>query len=194
MNTAIRLDAGRRHVEPWALKQTPFHARTAPLIVGQTWRRWSGYAAASAYDWTHEREYAAIRNAAALFDVSPLHKYMIRGRDAARLKAVAFGVFIAGSVGMLAGRLLQAAVSRRREHLADASAVQFTRNPGALQGAFVVMAAHSAGTRLTHENSADVAHMFFAGSDPAWASKMGGRWFATHPPIEERVRYYVTAA
>jgi Zn-dependent protease with chaperone function len=111
-----------------------------------------------------------------------------RGRDAARLKAVAFGVFIAGSVGMLAGRLLQAAVSRRREHLADASAVQFTRNPGALQGAFVVMAAHAGGTRLTHENSADVAHMFFAGSDPAWANKVGGRWFATHPPIEERVR------
>ncbi len=111
-----------------------------------------------------------------------------RGRDAARLKAVAFGVFIAGSVGMFAGRLLQAAVSRRREHLADASAVQFTRNPGALQGAFVVMAAHAGGTRLEHENSADVAHMFFAGSEPLWASKVGGKWFATHPPIEERVR------
>ncbi len=40
---------------------------------------------ASAYDWTHEREYAAVRNAAALFDVSPLHKYQIAGRDAARL-------------------------------------------------------------------------------------------------------------
>ncbi len=85
MNTAIRLEAGRRHVEPWALKQTPFHARTAPLILGHTWRRWAGHAVASAYDWTHEREYAAIRNAAALIDVSPLHKYMLRGRDAARL-------------------------------------------------------------------------------------------------------------
>ena len=85
MNTAIRLEADRRHVGPWALKQTPFHARTAPLILGQTWRRWAGHAAASAYDWTHEREYAAIRNAAALIDVSPLHKYMIRGRDSARL-------------------------------------------------------------------------------------------------------------
>ncbi len=68
-----------------SLKTTPFHARTAPLIQGQTWRRWSGYAVASAYDWTHDREYAAIRNAAALFDVSPLHKYLITGRDAARL-------------------------------------------------------------------------------------------------------------
>jgi Zn-dependent protease with chaperone function len=111
-----------------------------------------------------------------------------RGRDAARLKAIAFGVFVAGSVGMFAGRLLQAAVSRRREHLADASAVQFTRNPGALQGAFIVMAAHAEGTRLEHESSADVAHMFFAGSEPIWANKLGGKWFATHPPIEERVR------
>ena len=67
------------------LKTTPFHARTAPLVLGATWRRWAGHAVASAYDWTHEREYAAVRNAAALFDVSPLHKYLIAGRDAARL-------------------------------------------------------------------------------------------------------------
>ncbi|HEV7608360.1 MAG TPA: M48 family metallopeptidase [Steroidobacteraceae bacterium] len=111
-----------------------------------------------------------------------------RGRAGARLKVVAFGIFIAGSVGMLAGRLLQAAVSRRREHLADASSVQFTRNPQALQGAFVVMAAAASGTRLVHEASSGVAHMFFAGSDPAWANKIGASWFATHPPLEERVR------
>lgn len=67
------------------LKITPFHARTAPLILGHTWRRWSGYAVASTYDWLHDREYAAIRNAAALIDVSPLHKYKVTGRDAARL-------------------------------------------------------------------------------------------------------------
>jgi aminomethyltransferase len=67
------------------LKTTPFHARTAPLVLGQTWRRWAGHAVASAYDWTHEREYAAVRNAAAIFDVSPLHKYRIAGPDAARL-------------------------------------------------------------------------------------------------------------
>ena len=67
------------------LKTTPFHARTAPLVLGQTWRRWAGYASASCYDWVHDREYAAVRNAAALFDVSPLYKYSITGRDAARL-------------------------------------------------------------------------------------------------------------
>jgi len=70
---------------PDNLQTTPFHLRTAPLIQGQTWRRWAGYAVASAYDWTHDHEYAAVRNAAALFDVSPLHKYRLTGRDAARL-------------------------------------------------------------------------------------------------------------
>ena len=70
---------------PHNLKTTPFHTRTAPLIQGQTWRRWSGYAAASCYEFTHDREYAAIRNAAALIDVSPLHKYLITGLDATRL-------------------------------------------------------------------------------------------------------------
>ena len=67
------------------LKTTPFHSRTAPLVRAQTWRRWSGYQMASAYDPHPDREYAAIRNAAALIDVSPLHKYMLTGADAGRL-------------------------------------------------------------------------------------------------------------
>ena len=67
------------------LLSTPFHARTAPLVRAQTWRRWAGHQIASAYDPHPDREYAAVRNAAALFDVSPLHKYRITGRDAARL-------------------------------------------------------------------------------------------------------------
>ena len=70
---------------PHSLKTTPFHARTARLVQGQTWRRWSGYAAASCYEFTHDREYAAIRSAAALIDVSPLCKYRITGVDATRL-------------------------------------------------------------------------------------------------------------
>ena len=67
------------------LRQTPFHARTAALSEGQAWRRWAGYVVASAYELSHDREYHAIRSAAALFDVSPLYKYLITGRDAARL-------------------------------------------------------------------------------------------------------------
>ena len=67
------------------LKTSPFHSRTAPLVRAQTWRRWAGHQMASAYDPQPDREYAAIRNAAAMIDVSPLYKYMITGRDAARL-------------------------------------------------------------------------------------------------------------
>lgn len=66
------------------LRGTPFHARTAPLNQAQHWRRWAGFLAASAYELTHEHEYHAIRSSAALLDVSPLFKYMIRGRDAER--------------------------------------------------------------------------------------------------------------
>jgi len=67
------------------LKTTPFHPRTSSLIRAQTWRRWSGYQVASSYDPIHDREYASVRNSAALFDVSPLWKYLITGPDAARL-------------------------------------------------------------------------------------------------------------
>jgi aminomethyltransferase len=68
-----------------SLRTTPFHPRTAPLSEGQAWRRWAGYVVASSYELSHDREYHAIRNSAALFDVSPLYKYMITGRDARRL-------------------------------------------------------------------------------------------------------------
>lgn len=67
------------------LRTTPFHPRTASLCLSHAWRRWSGYVVASAYELSHEREYHAIRSAAALFDISPLYKYLVRGRDAARL-------------------------------------------------------------------------------------------------------------
>ena len=109
------------------------------------------------------------------------------GKGAARVKLIAFGVFVAGSAGMLAGRLLQAAVSRRREHLADASAVQFTRNPQALQGAFIVMAANAAGTRLEHERAVDVAHMFFA-SSPTGLGEQVRRFVVRHASAARRTR------
>jgi len=68
-----------------ALKHTPFHARTAALMQGQAWRRWAGHLVASSYELAHDREYHAIRSAAALLDVSPLYKYAVTGPDAARL-------------------------------------------------------------------------------------------------------------
>jgi aminomethyltransferase len=64
---------------------TPFHSRTSALCRSHNWRTWSGYLVASSYDVLHDYEYHAIRNAAALIDVSPLFKYDVRGKDALKL-------------------------------------------------------------------------------------------------------------
>jgi len=67
------------------LRHTPFHERTSKLCLPQNWRRWAGYLVAGSYDLTLDREYWAIRNSAALIDVTPLMKYILKGPDAARL-------------------------------------------------------------------------------------------------------------
>lgn len=64
---------------------TPFHERTSALCESYAWRNWSGYMCASSYQLVPEMEYHAIRSAAGLIDVSPLFKYHVAGRDAARL-------------------------------------------------------------------------------------------------------------
>src|ERR1041385_4263042 len=64
---------------------TPFHERTFALCQSLNYREWSGYYAVSSYEPHHEHEYNAIRNAAALIDISPLYKYRLTGRDATRL-------------------------------------------------------------------------------------------------------------
>ena len=67
------------------LKTTPFHERTSKLCLPQNWRRWAGYLVVGSYDLTLDREYWAIRNSAALIDVTPLIKYIVKGKDAAAL-------------------------------------------------------------------------------------------------------------
>lgn len=64
---------------------TPFHERTFALCESLNYREWSGYYAVSAFEAHHEHEYNAIRNAAALIDISPLYKYRVTGKDASRL-------------------------------------------------------------------------------------------------------------
>jgi hypothetical protein len=87
---------------------------------------------------------------------------------------------VLGYLGLLAGRILQAAVSRQRERLADASAVQFTRNTTGLKGALLKIAALEEGSKFVAADAEQVAHMLFApGLD---------RIFATHPPLMERIR------
>jgi Zn-dependent protease with chaperone function len=93
---------------------------------------------------------------------------------------IALAVLIIGYVGLFFGRLIQAAVSRSREALADASAVQFTRDPGGLRGALVKIGASTAGSRVGNTEVEEVAHMLFA---PGMS-----RFFATHPPLLERLK------
>jgi len=64
---------------------TPFHDRTHPLCESLNYRDWSGYYAPSSYEPLHEHEYNAIRNSVGVIDVSPLFKYLVMGRDAAKL-------------------------------------------------------------------------------------------------------------
>src|SRR5947208_11856403 len=64
---------------------TAFHERTFPLCQSLNYREWSGYYTVSAYEVHHEHEYNAIRNAAALIDITPLYKYLLTGRDATKL-------------------------------------------------------------------------------------------------------------
>ena len=69
----------------YKLKRTPFHERVAARCLPQNWRRWAGHITVGSYDLGLDREYWAIRDAAALIDVSPLMKYLIEGPDARRL-------------------------------------------------------------------------------------------------------------
>src|SRR5438105_5887672 len=64
---------------------TAFHERTFPLCQSLNYREWSGYYTVSVYEVHHEHEYNAIRNAAALIDITPLYKYLVTGKDATKL-------------------------------------------------------------------------------------------------------------
>jgi hypothetical protein len=87
-------------------------------------------------------------------------------------------------VGAFFGRLIQAAVSRQREYLADASAVQFTRNPDGIAGALKKIGGLQEGSRINDPAAEEVAHMFFAS---ALGGGLGGL-LATHPPLRDRIR------
>jgi Zn-dependent protease with chaperone function len=104
-----------------------------------------------------------------------------RGRRGANgFVAVGLAVMVLGYVGLFFGRLLQAAVSRQRERLADASGVQFTRNPEGLKDALIKIATLPEGSELTAADAEQAAHMFFAEGMT--------RLFATHPPLLERIK------
>lgn len=96
---------------------------------------------------------------------------------------IAIGLIIIGFVGTFIGNLIKAAVSRQREYLADASAVQFTRNPAGLAGALKRIGAATRGSRLVSPNASEASHMFFSA---ALRQGVAGLW-ATHPPLSKRI-------
>jgi hypothetical protein len=85
-----------------------------------------------------------------------------------------------GYLGVFFGRLIQAAIARRREVLADSSAVQFTREPQGLKGALVKIGGFDQGSHMQAVGAEEVAHMLFAAGMQ--------RLFATHPPLIERIK------
>jgi len=105
-----------------------------------------------------------------------------KGNGALVLAGIALRVL--GWFGIMFGNIIQAAVSRQREFLADASSVQFTRDPSAIAGALKVIGGVSESSRLKNTDVNEVAHLFFGQSFTTRLAFL----FATHPPIEMRIR------
>jgi Zn-dependent protease with chaperone function len=97
------------------------------------------------------------------------------------LPLLGLALIIIGWAGVFFGRLIQAAVSRQREVLADASAVQFTRNPSGLAGALKKIGGLTYGSRINSPHAEEASHLFFANG-------LGDSLFATHPPLVDRIR------
>ena len=103
-------------------------------------------------------------------------------RDGNAILLIALAVMVFGYLGVFLGRLIKAYISRQREYLADASAVQFTRLSHGLSGALMKIAAFQAGSKLTEHNGEEVAHMLFG--DGVGYSRLT----ATHPPLIDRIK------
>jgi Zn-dependent protease with chaperone function len=110
------------------------------------------------------------------------HGRFSRSKDSGPILLVALGLLIVGYVGLFFGRLIKAGLSRQRELLADASAVQFTRQTRGLAGALKKLAGVPEGSRLGNSDAEEVSHMLF-GQGLKLSSMM-----ATHPPLMERIR------
>ena len=106
-----------------------------------------------------------------------------QGGSAMAILALGAGLAAVGFFGTLFGNLIKAAVSRQREFLADASAVQFTRNPDGIAGALKKIGGFSAGSSVESPNAPEASHMFFGRATSGFSAM-----FSTHPRLEERIR------
>ena len=119
-----------------------------------------------------------------LMNVSGRRSRYRRSRDSNEGGVFALGLALLaiGWLGSIFGGLIKAAVSRQREFLADASAVQFTRNPKGIADALKVIGGYSGGSRVFSSHASETSHMFIAEALAGWFS------FKTHPPLQKRIR------
>ena len=106
-----------------------------------------------------------------------------QGKGGGHLGLIGLVAFVIGYVGLFFARLIKAAVSRQREYLADASAVQFTRDPAGMAGALKKIGGLPAGSTMISPEAESASHLFFGTFRDSW-----WRSFATHPPLIDRVR------
>jgi Zn-dependent protease with chaperone function/hemoglobin-like flavoprotein len=107
-----------------------------------------------------------------------------KGGGIAVILAIGVGLLIIGYSGIFFGNLIKAAVSRQREYLADASSVQFTRNPEGIAGALKKIGGLGSGSRVSSPGATEISHAFFANGVSGFMSSL----WATHPPLEARIR------
>ncbi|MCO5763349.1 MAG: M48 family metalloprotease, partial [Chromatiaceae bacterium] len=107
-----------------------------------------------------------------------------KSRDRAAFAALGMGLMVTGFTGTVFANLIKASVSRQREFLADAAAVQFTRNPQGIAGALKRIGAASVHGLLSHPRAPEMSHAYFATGVRTFL----GRLSATHPPLERRIR------
>ena len=106
----------------------------------------------------------------------------IRGSPQVIVPIILF--IVVGYIGVLFGKLLKGAISRQREFLADAAAIQFTRNPGGIFGALKKIARGARGSRIMSHRAEEASHFFFCNG----LSESFKGLLSTHPPIQERMR------
>ena len=118
-----------------------------------------------------------------LYSTSISRRGRSSGKNAGGILALAIGLMVIGYAGTFFGGLIKAAVSRQREYLADASAVQFTRNPDGIAGALKRIGGLEYGSRIENPGAPEVSHAFFAQGVSGLQALS-----ATHPPLVKRIR------
>lgn len=109
-----------------------------------------------------------------------------RSKDdgAGAILALGAGLMVIGYAGTFFGSMIKSAVSRQREYLADASAIQFTRNPDGIAGALKRIGGNASGSLMENSNTAEISHTLFSQGIGTFLSGM----FATHPPLKKRIQ------